>query len=64
LSESTVKVNGEPYGSYADKLLNQYYDSIFDLVDDMREVGIKQKEITRLLIRDLEYAVKLVTEGE
>jgi len=48
--------------NYADKLLNQYYDSIFDLVDDMREVGIKQKEITKLLIRDLNDAVKVSFE--
>ena len=58
MSESKVEVNGEPYGSYADILLNNYYDSIFDLVDDMKDVGIKQKEITQLLIRDLKYAVE------
>lgn len=62
MSESKVEVNGEPYGSYAEELLHQYYDSIFDLVDDMREIGIKQKEITKLLIRDLEYAVEVSFE--
>jgi hypothetical protein len=62
MSEAKKEVNGEPYVSYADNLLNQYYDSIFDLVDDMREVGIKQKEITELLIRDLKYAVKVSFE--
>jgi len=62
LSEAKKEVNGEPYGSYADNLLNQYYDSIFDLVDDMLDVGIKQKEITKLLIRDLKYAVKVSFE--
>ena len=54
------KIDADYFSSeeYAQDLLNHYWDSIFDLVDDMRGVGIKQKEITKLLIRDLEYAVK------
>lgn len=43
-------------------LLESFYDSVFALVDDMYDVGIKPKEIEKLLIRDVKYMVKSAFE--
>jgi len=45
-----------------DELLESFWDSVFALVDDMYDVGIKPKEIEKLLMRDIKDIVKKVFE--
>ena len=45
-----------------DELLGNFWDSVFALVDDMYDVGIKPKEIEKLLIRDVKDMVESAFE--
>ena len=41
-----------------DKILNKFYDGVFEAVDDMRyNAEMSKKEITEILIRDLKMGI-------
>ena len=40
-----------------DKIRNSFFDSVWDIVDDMYFSDMKKQEITKILIRDLKMAI-------
>ena len=42
-----------------DKLQETFFDSVWDMVDDMYFIDMKKQEITKILTRDLKYAINM-----
>ena len=42
-----------------DKFRNSFFDSVWDIVDDMYFSDMKKQEITKILIRDLKYGINI-----
>ena len=42
-----------------DKLQETFFDSVWDMVDDMYFIDMKKQEIMKILIRDLKSAINI-----
>ena len=42
-----------------DKFRNSFFDSVWDIVDDMYFSDMKKQEITKLLIRDIKIGINI-----
>jgi len=42
-----------------EKLRDTFFDSVWDMVDDMYFIDMKKQEIIKILIRDLKYAINI-----
>ena len=55
----TKKENKEikGYKKQVEKLHYAFFDSVWDIVDDMYFIDMKKQEIIKILTRDLKYAI-------
>ena len=44
---------------HVDKLRDTFMESLWDIMDDMYFADMKKQEITKILIRDLKYAINI-----
>ena len=58
LTKKEKKENKE-IEKHVDKIRYAFFDKIWDIVDDMYFSDMKKQEITKILIRDLKYAVNV-----
>ena len=58
LTKKEKKENKE-IEKHVDKIRYAFLDKIWDIVDDMYFSDMKKQEITKILIRDLKYAVNV-----
>jgi len=42
-----------------EKLQYTFFDSVWDIVDDMYFIDMKKQEIIKILMRDLKYAINI-----
>ena len=57
----TKKENKEvkEHEKQVEKLHYAFFDSVWDMVDDMYFIDMKKQEIMKILIRDLKYAINV-----
>ena len=58
LTKKEKKENKE-IEKHVDKIRYAFFDKIWDIVDDMYFSDMKKQEITKILIRDLKYAINV-----
>ena len=58
LTKKEKKENKE-IEKHIDKIRYAFFDKIWDIVDDMYFSDMKKQEITKILIRDLKYAINV-----